>query len=750
MATMDDAKAALLEPRQQPDAKKLLEWVRGDVNDASSMGVFEKLQRCDRLRSCWTPEPTSELGDEGEEEQYGTRQLFPWKGAINHMPQLVDMLCNEEVALALLAWFKSQKTVLPRQVMSQEQNESAQLWRDVLEFELDQTKRETLLALMLFWNCVSEFGHGVMFEGWQRRRHLKKRRMSWAEVKAMAGEMDFAEAQAAAGGVELPPEVAEQVLGQSLQRMEDALLDEERAVEVEQVIAAVDPEIAVQEARRLVRAFRRDPMSPAVYYAATLQWEKPERRALIPFIDVVYPPALPADAECPRFAMLEWMSEQELRVRAELEGWDEAFTEKVLQNPGLAINLNALVENFNGWQLNGMDIGMRLTVNDLKHCHMYQVLELWYVGVSKAGVPAVYRTILHECMPDKAGLHECDPYGTGRLPFLRQPRTMKRKLMVAAKGVPDEMMTFQLGDKKLLDAIIGQSELRSNPPLVETMDSGGDGLRPGARLPVAMSLLAMNGGARFMDVPDVSGGTVRTLELLKERRDEFYARGPNADPDAKLAKRTAAIGLITTFYEQLLEHMCSNVQENVGDFHIGNIGARPVNRLVRAEELHGELDVSVSLDVSATDLSLAVEKLKALREFAIPLDRNGRLNFDQLMRYALTLIDGRLLDAVVLPPDEASERIVHDEQDRLARAVGGVVLDFPEQVENPQLRLQVVQQWLATPGNAQRMASDPVLAEQISKEIDALNFQVAQYQENPIIGLTGVEPGLADSQARPI
>jgi len=70
---------AVIEPRDKPDIDLMIRELRGCVNQASGMGVFEKLEACHLTRLCW-------WSGQSKDGRYGkpakdSRNLYWWEGA---------------------------------------------------------------------------------------------------------------------------------------------------------------------------------------------------------------------------------------------------------------------------------------------------------------------------------------------------------------------------------------------------------------------------------------------------------------------------------------------------------------------------------------------------------------------------------------------------------------------------------------------------------------------------------------------
>ena len=91
-------------------------------------------------------------------------------------------------------------------------------------------------------------------------------------------------------------------------------------------------------------------------------------------------------------------------------------------------------------------------------------------------------------------------------------------------------------------------------------------------------------------------------------------------------------------------------------------------------------------------------------------------------------------------PEQAQDRIRKDENQRLSDMLNGITLQWNTQADAPELRQQVLQDWLSYPPNQMRLQSDQKLDEQWQNETKWITFAIQQQQQNPMIGRTGVDP----------
>ena len=143
-------------------------------------------------------------------------------------------------------------------------------------------------------------------------------------------------------------------------------------------------------------------------------------------------------------------------------------------------------------------------------------------------------------------------------------------------------------------------------------------------------LTGQGGGPRFMEVPDISSGSVEMLKWLKEEENSYYLKGELADPEAKRARLVRSIGRWCSIFEEMIMLMALNMQHGVDEISLGAVSGAEVNWTIRGEDLQGELDVVVRCDEGSIDPDLAMKKLEMLGKFGVQFDRTGYFIADSI------------------------------------------------------------------------------------------------------------------------
>ena len=146
------------------------------------------------------------------------------------------------------------------------------------------------------------------------------------------------------------------------------------------------------------------------------------------------------------------------------------------------------------------------------------------------------------------------------------------------------------------------------------------------------------------------------------------------------------------------------------------------------------------------DEEKVVSKLEMIGKIMSQFDRQGVSRFDQYLRVFIDAIDPNLSDQLLIPQQEASTKEIIETSNDIAKISSGQVVNAPQQNANPQLRLQVIQQYLQGTEDISgediqaRLQQDEKFKARLEKYSNQLTFMIQQ-QENARTGALGTTAG---------
>jgi len=180
-------------------------------------------------------------------------------------------------------------------------------------------------------------------------------------------------------------------------------------------------------------------------------------------------------------------------------------------------------------------------------------------------------------------------------------------------------------------------------------------------------------------------------------------------------------------------------QENFSDedfARVANIRGMPRGRA----EIQGRYDIRLSFDVRDLDQEYVLKKAEMSLKYLRPLDRRGVLPWERFLQQIVASVDPNWAE-MVQPAEVADQRVVQEETDAYVRALSAVEPQMPEMIDNPELRLQTLQQ-LHMPRlqNPQAFAPISPAVQAILENREKYLMQQATQAQNAEIGRVGAAP----------
>jgi hypothetical protein len=169
----------------------------------------------------------------------------------------------------------------------------------------------------------------------------------------------------------------------------------------------------------------------ATYEESYLRENRPEFVALEPFEDVYFP-AGTGDLQRSRWiAWRELVSEPELRERVITDGYDTAWVERAAEQKG---EYRRPVRNY-------------YRAEQVIYDTETELIELWHYywrDSGKDGATVIKYAVLHDQVPDAAGLDELQPFAHGQYPFVECVRERTSRCLMESRGVPELVEQVQI------------------------------------------------------------------------------------------------------------------------------------------------------------------------------------------------------------------------------------------------------------------------------------------------------------------
>lgn len=650
------------------------------------------------------------------------KEPFPWENASDTEVRLTDMLINENVK-QLKAAFLRAKHSKPQEGMKAGDAEWA-------------GKVSTIVKWLLFTQMEAELRREVEFVGqWQETHGASVMGVFWhedlgTELKeiSVAALEEMVRAQVDEEGL-LTPE------GQIFQNFLSALFSDEAGAETEAVnmVTQWAPELSRKVARRLVRDLKRDGVAeyPSPYVVSA----RPKWRAFKVFDDIFFPSATETLGERhPRFiATREWMSEERLKERALTEDWDEDWVEKVLETKG-----SSAIEHYSNTYFNRLGRAtFDHSVEDFRD--LIEVWRVYRIRNDERGVPGVYTAVLHPMVSDMLGREEeLLNYAHGEYPFVEFRREHVERSILESRGVPEIVRTAQAEIKVQRDSRVDYTSIATLPPAEAPLSRSKDNVRFG---PGVVNYSRSAGQLKFLQIPREPQASVEIENATRRDVDEYFGRmTANVHEARALLFNQDIVDDFLMNMRRCLRHTVALLRQFMPADEAELI-AGPLPRPWHAShlELQGQYDLKLSFDVRDLDPKHAQAKMELIKNVILPGDVAGVVDRAGITRWQMYEVDPHLADEVVRPMDAVTQEEIEDEQNQLSKIWSGVEPPMKEAGQNPQLRLQVLQQQLqANPQWGQRYEQDELFRALVDTRMQHFQF-LLQQEVNKQIGRVGAQ-----------
>lgn len=765
---------AALRVRQTPPLARLRSEIETALRDSGK--IWERMEHNHAARFCQWEGHTLKCRKPGKLDLPPGKlpDVFPFPGAADMEVKLVDEIINEFNDLLMVAARDAQTSIMPTGLdMTDEARVAmAQAFGEVREFMRENGRRDCDTALAQWADCAWEYGHGVMFTGWDEKLQVDQRTMTADQVRAVMVRAaleqavmlraELARQMGEPEGSELSEQEQAMIIQNIESRWQEMLMDPSYNDQLEAQLLAVDPELAPVEARRVMADLRME--EDAVYYVSQVLSAEPEWVALKPGVNVFYPATTTRIQQAPFVLMSEWMFAHELQSMAADtragERWDAQAVKDALEAGPKSEQFMGL-RDVPSWVLSGSveDVDFKSITDDT--APRFLVLTAYYRATSLGGVPAIFRTTWCESAPEAVLHHACAEHAHGRYPFVDYVREPRATHLWDSRGVGEISFSGQEELRMQANFLSDNASLTIKPPLeVPRRSEGGrEVIAPGSQHPVRR---AGDTASLFRKI-DVGGdprGSIEVQQTVMSRENRYWLRGSESDPIAKQNRWKRLAGDWTLCVRELEIMTFQLIQQFVpDDVATGALNGRIAALAVTREDIQNKFSLSVEFDTGVLDPKTVEGRMKMLREYVAAMDHEGLLKTEPLLRLMTMWINPAWSRLLVHTSSKAAKDDAEDLARVLSLALQGIESPYVAG-KNHAARAAMLEQLINMPATdeqgqpltdpqtgqqvpgkiARTMQQDPDVAALVMKRHKFETFQ-AQQMQNADTGRLGVEPG---------
>ena len=641
-------------------------------------------------------------------------QIFPWPGASDCSPNLIDLYVRTDQAMLMNVFTRMRSVVSGTEINDVAWGKRMTSFLRWMKYKkMPETRREARLAA----NTFLERGTTAMGIFWEKRTQLAYQELDLEEIKvaSMNAEQRLAQRQA-------------QPMDEVLANLPAMIMDPEAEAEVIKIATLMLPDVEKKVLPKIVKDLRET--GHAKYPAKVVVKNQPVYVSLTPNEDFFIPPDATTEIQmAPQLDRVELLTESMLTATELDRGWDPLWIADMIktQRGRITNGLAPLVNRTVSEQRNRQSI-------PLKGNRLFQVVHSYRRMTDENGVPGIYYTCWSPGITNRVAYHDLLNYQHGEYPFVMGEREVRSRMVDDSRGYGEVGSSWQQQIKVQMDSRIDRTSLATLPPSYHPdgmePDKWGPGVKIGTTRPDAYG---------FMAVPKHDVGSEEIEEKIRRLSDEYFGRKVSEFNAVEAQNLTQdLVNNWMDFWEKIDTQMLQLCQQFMPDkFYFRVVGSSKGQGIhASLEDIQGKFDLTVSYNVQDLDPSLVESKI-GLLEKAATFDSQGVMDRNETLQVIFELADPEIGERVLRPVEEATQQEMADMEDTFAKMFANI----PQNVkpgQNYKLRLQMLEDIMKNNTAAQKRFGDD---EQFKKIVETYSKQLYQQgvvqPQNALIGKRG-------------
>ena len=626
----------------------------------------------------------------------------PWDGASDMRVYEVDHAINYKVALYSMARRKANLMAVP---VNAEKIERAKVVGNFMKWLINTQVPEMDREDELLAQYLKEKGVAIMGQFWEVKQEKVLDVIRLKDIQAKFPQQNVWE-------LLNRPELEEHIAAAFMEYWEISAKKAKAMIrQLKKTGEASIPVLGPVKSRPVMRAFNLDE-------------------------DVFIPPYATDLESAPAIYRMQYYSAEQLRSFAHADGWNRDWVEKAIETcKGKMItlvpdkSLEPIARNY---------IFRYQRFNDLIGVvYAYRRLS------DEDGVPGIYLTIFNPDLPedtDQPGYakHGLLGYRHGQYPFVLHRAEYLSRRVHDSRGIPEVGKSFQDNIKAHRDSRMDAASIGILPPVGYPMGRAPGAWGPGARIPERRA-----GEYHFMDRPSPGGdaNTEKSEQVMMAGFREYNGihTGDEDNQVATVLNQFEVDKYLTGWSKSLLQlwWLWQQYGEDRQFFQIA--GLKNSDPLVMQKGDPEECyDFYLTYDTINFDPEARNEMISQIIEIAQTADREGRVDWGELITIAMELKSPSIAERIIQPKQAATQKMVSAIQNDLTQIAGGIDKNITPGTP-PQLILQTMQAWGQQPDIAQRLQNEPAFQARAEKYSKQAAFQIMQ-QMNAMTGKLGTLP----------
>lgn len=703
-----------------------------------------------------------------------TTPAFPWEGASDARVFVADDICNENVALCVIGFFRAM--IRFAGVEAKDGEEAGDATRFMERLMEGPGFADLLAEVELSAQLMQEIGVFVLHPTMEREvgMELKEIRMrELAQAAGLGGEGLRTEggglsggasggAYAAGGNGSLHPTSGGGAQGNpTAMKLIELVMDPAREEEAIEFVREVGKEIvqmelgeflesvecaglegwelSVARARDFVRGLREEgygcvPVPVVMRNEATVV-------ALRPWDEVFFRSYAVDLGRQGRVYRREFMDVVEFRRRGRLEGWDSAWMEAVEKTKG---KVSEWAGNTFGTGTGARDWtsdGCWESGSDFED--LVEVLYGFQRCVDSDGVLSYWVTVFSAHASsgegkeasgenDFCGKHE--QVSSDEIQFVMGLRERRGRGVQRVRGVPELVASRQREMKAHRDSLVDLASMAVIPPINVMLNAAKTRYRFG---PGVQNIVQVGMEPKFAEVPTKGAPlAIEALNRLERELDIEHGRAREDVPGTRtMAKQQMLLNSFLGAWSVGLQGLWRLALKFTGAAEYERItgGPKPQGTPARRGE-----DLILHFDVRDLDLE-HVQAIYAAFKDLVTMDAGGVLDKGKLVNVMARMINPSVAREVIIPGQGASQQVFRQVKNDLVSMLAGMEPEYGEDADpTAGMKLGFVDQIVkSSPKLQQALENDGDFQGRAQKYLESLQFNQSQ-QENKVVGRIGV------------
>ena len=621
---------------------------------------------------------------------------FPWVGASDLEPQLINPLIDGDVALLKSSLNKGNLIAAPTEsgdISTSKMVTDFMRWRFST---INELPREAGVAA----NYLLEQGISILGVYFCREVRRVYKPITLDEVSAISPDLAIAIQD---------PDMEERVL---------------------QILQDSFPKLSKKRVRKMYKELRKNGTTEIPTEKVTKN--RPSVRAYELGRDLIVDSNILDLQSARAIYCVHFYTPEQLKEKVITEGWDEDFVDEVIEN-----TTGDMDHNYT--QGYAQSMGAYMSDSPETYDGLIRLISAYRKEVDEDGVTVCSMTIFSEQSDSYAKKYTMDAMD-GDYPFVAITRENISRRLLDTRGYPELLRSFEISVKGEQDSRRDRASLSTCPPIEYTIGRKVESIGAGSRIPVRR-----RGEVGFMEIPPMSPASMEVEMQLRQLAAKMTGRATSAE-DAVEANviRQSMVNNWLHGWSQIIKKMWSldRIYNSEVFFRVSN---NSQGMQIVMDETSQDYDFNLTFNSMNNDEEKLMQKLEAVGKVMATYDRSGASKFDAFLKIYLDAIDPNLSAQLIMPQQEATNKEIIETSEDIAKIASGQVVNAP-QGANAQLRLQVLQQYLQgteqVPADdvQQRLQEDERFRQRMETYQKQLTFQIQQ-QQNAKIGMMGTAPG---------